>query len=199
MPSSYTTRDDEILGSVEHAAQMMRNIAHQYASDYDDLYQVAAETALKVYDRAQQARDPVGYIHRSIRNAILNYIGATSPDHRVRTFADFYRVSSLDASLTHDPGFSLYDVVAVSSPDEEEDRDFSCLYTVLDSLPDAYREVVFMRFGLCGYAPQSFSEIARTLGIPYNTVKTHFRRVLAMLREYTELLDLVERHKPPEE
>ncbi len=186
MQSPHATKDNTIIGSVEHAAPMLRNIAHHYRQDYDDLYQVAAETALKVYDQAQEARNPVGYIQRTIRNAVLDYAGATSPDHRIRTFADYYHVESLDAPLTRESDLSLYDMVAIDSSGDEENRDFSCLYAVLDSLPDIYREVVCMRFGLCGYAPHRHSEIARILGIPGSTVRNRFHDALRMLRNYAE-------------
>jgi RNA polymerase sigma-70 factor (ECF subfamily) len=49
-------------------------------------------------------------------------------------------------------------------------------------LPDRYREVVALRF----FADLSLREIAETTGRPLNTVKTHLRRGLEMLRPTIE-------------
>jgi RNA polymerase sigma-70 factor, ECF subfamily len=49
-------------------------------------------------------------------------------------------------------------------------------------LPDRYREVVALRF----FADLSLQEIAETTGRPLNTVKTHLRRGLEMLRPAIE-------------
>jgi len=51
-------RNDYILESLRQAEFLMRDIARRYASDYDDLYQVAAEIALKYYERAQKNDKP---------------------------------------------------------------------------------------------------------------------------------------------
>jgi len=50
-------------------------------------------------------------------------------------------------------------------------------------LPERYRIVVSLRYG----GGLSFGEIASTLDLPENTVKTHFQRAKLLLRRELEL------------
>jgi RNA polymerase sigma-70 factor, ECF subfamily len=61
------------------------------------------------------------------------------------------------------------------------ERDARLRRAVLE-LPDRYREAVALRF----FADLSLQEIAATTGRPLNTVKTHLRRGLEMLRPTIE-------------
>jgi RNA polymerase sigma-70 factor (ECF subfamily) len=61
------------------------------------------------------------------------------------------------------------------------ERDARLRQAVLE-LPDRYREAVALRF----FADLSLQEIAETTGRPVNTVKTHLRRALDMLRSTVE-------------
>ncbi len=186
-------KEHDILKSVQDATRMMRNIAYHYASSYDDLYQVAAEKAVRVYDRAQETPNPAAYLHRAIRNAILDYVGATRISHRKQTLADHYLIESLDAPLADDDdAFSLQDIVSADTQESSEECDFSRLYAVLEALPKIYREVIYMHFGLCGYGVHRDSDIAAMLGVSHAVIRTRLCYAKAMLRQYRELLDLVE-------
>ena len=183
-------RNDYILESLRQAEFLMRDIARRYASDYDDLYQVAAEIVLKYYDRAQQMTNPRAYLHRAIRNAIFQYVGIAGT-HK-QTLADHYRIRSLDAPLRSDSTRSLYSLIGHTVPHVEGDaRDYSCLYAILDALPSTSREVLCMRFGLCGYGVHRNCDIARLLGISQEAAKTRFQYAKTMLRQHIELLNLV--------
>jgi RNA polymerase sigma-70 factor, ECF subfamily len=52
------------------------------------------------------------------------------------------------------------------------------LHEAIEALPPKYRQVVAMRYA----SELSFEEIAAALGLPENTVKTHFHRAKALLR-----------------
>ncbi len=185
-------RDAYILESLRRADPMIRGIARRSVSDYDDLYQVAAEVTLKHYERAQQAMNPRAYLHRAIRNAILTYAGI-APRTSYELLAHRYQIVSFDAPLARDSDFSLYDLTdEAMSPQISKIRDFSHLYATLSVLPPTYREVICMRFGLCGYSVYRPCEIARLLGIHQDTERYRFHRALAVLQQHIELLDLVE-------
>lgn len=182
-------RDNTIIESVERAAPLVQHLAIRYTDDYDELYQVAAEAALKAYGGAQRASNPAAYIHRAIHNALLTYVGVASS--RAQRLSDHYLIESLDAPLTSDSLLSLQDVVMITPPQKGDDHDYSRLYALVGALPEIYREVICMRFGLCGYGVHRNCEVARHLGVPRQTATTRLYRGLAMLQQYTELLDLV--------
>jgi RNA polymerase sigma factor (sigma-70 family) len=171
---------------------MLWNMARQSGYEFDELYQVAAVGALRYYDRAQASANPRAYLHRAIRSTILDHIGAAR-SHK-QTLADHYQIESLDARLTHDGDLSLYDLVGDATPVSSRDRDFSRLYTIINALPEIYRTALCMRFGLCGYGAHRPCEMARILGISQGVAKNRIYRAQAMLQEYAELRDLVERH-----
>jgi RNA polymerase sigma factor (sigma-70 family) len=183
-------RDNDIIESVEHAYPLLRHVAYRYDYDYEELYQVAAEAATLVYDQAQQAPDPVAYIHRAIRNQILIYTGAATK--RKQTLSDHYLIGSLDAPLAHNEAFSLHNVTASAPYASSEERDFSRLYACIEALPAIYREVICMRFGLCGYGASRPCEIARLLGISQKVVDSRLRYAKKMLQQYSELIEIVE-------
>jgi RNA polymerase sigma-70 factor (ECF subfamily) len=64
------------------------------------------------------------------------------------------------------------------SPPPESDR-LDGLRTVIDTLPEHHREVVFMRF----LDSMSLNEIALALGIALGTVKSRLHHAIATLRE----------------
>ncbi len=117
------------MESLQEAASMLQNIAYHCNQDYEDLYQVAAETAVEAYDRAQATDRPRAYLHRAIRLSVLKYAGATKPTHRVKRLSDYYQTVSLDAPRTSSGDLSLYDLVSEAAP-AGETRDFSRLHTL---------------------------------------------------------------------
>ena len=188
-------RDDYILESLRQAAPMIQNLAIRYTDDYDELYQVAAEATLKWHNKAQQATNPRAYLHRAIRSTILTYVGATNGGKQ--TLANHYRIMSLDAPQYTDSNQSFYDLLDTTLPPiEGEPPNYERLYAILDALPEIYRKVICMRFGLCGYGVHRPCEIAQILGISQKTEAYRFQHAKAMLRQYTELLDLVQSHTP---
>jgi RNA polymerase sigma-70 factor (ECF subfamily) len=78
------------------------------------------------------------------------------------------------------PQVSLEDVPEPSTPPDEDDLLLSeMLRRVVDTLPEKPRMVVILRY----QEDLDPTEIAQVLGMPVNTVKSHLRRSLAMLRE----------------
>jgi RNA polymerase sigma-70 factor (ECF subfamily) len=78
------------------------------------------------------------------------------------------------------PQVSLEDVPEPVAAQDEEDMLLSeMLRKVVDTLPEKPRMVVILRY----QEDMEPAEIARVLKMPLNTVKSHLRRSLALLRE----------------
>lgn len=98
------------------------------------------------------------------------------------------RKRALDFSALVDPETSESPIDAVADPDPLPDAllEHADLQRILREailrLPERYRIVVSLRYA----GELSFGEIARTLGLPENTVKTHFQRAKAILRRELE-------------
>ncbi len=99
------------------------------------------------------------------------------------------RKRALDFSALVDPETAESPIDAVADPDPLPDAVLEhadlqrMLREAIARLPERYRAVVSLRYA----GELSFAEIAQTLGLPENTVKTHFQRAKAMLRR--ELAD----------
>jgi RNA polymerase sigma factor (sigma-70 family) len=72
-------------------------------------------------------------------------------------------------------------------PEELAEREdvADAVQRTISALPDRYRTVVAMRYS----TDLTFAEIGQVLGLPENTVKTHFQRAKALLR--AELSSLI--------
>jgi RNA polymerase sigma-70 factor (ECF subfamily) len=78
------------------------------------------------------------------------------------------------------PQVSLEDVPEPSIAAEQGDPMLSAaLQRIVETLPEKARMVIILRY----QEDLEPAEIARALGMPINTVKSHLRRSLAMLRE----------------
>jgi RNA polymerase sigma-70 factor (ECF subfamily) len=78
------------------------------------------------------------------------------------------------------PQVSLEDVPEpMTAPAEDDFMLSDTLRRLVDTLPEKARMVVVLRY----QEDLEPAEIARTLGMPINTVKSHLRRSLAMLRD----------------
>jgi DNA-directed RNA polymerase specialized sigma24 family protein len=194
MQSRHSAKHDFIMESLRQASPMLWNMARQFGYEFDELYQVAAVTAMEAYDRAQKMVNPRSYLHRALHYAVMRHVGIPNPKGGKQTLASRYQIVSLDALGSKDSDLSLYDLVEEATPAPSRDRDLSRLYTLINALPEIYRTPLCMRFGLCGYGVHQPCEIARILGIPRTRANNRICEAKAMLREYTELRDLVERH-----
>jgi RNA polymerase sigma-70 factor (ECF subfamily) len=94
------------------------------------------------------------------------------------------RKRALNFSALTDPETAESPIDSVADPDPLPDAvlEHADLQRILRQailrLPERYRTVVSLRYA----GELSFAEIAETLGLPENTVKTHFQRAKAILR-----------------
>lgn len=81
------------------------------------------------------------------------------------------------------PQIGLDDIAEPAAPEDDSDPLLTGrLRKMTASLPDKAREVVLLRY----QEDLEPAEIAKVLGMPVNTVKSHLQRGLAMLREKLE-------------
>jgi RNA polymerase sigma-70 factor (ECF subfamily) len=107
---------------------------------------------------------------------------------RNKSLDSLKRKRALDFSALVDPETAESPIDNVADPDPlpEAVLEHADLKRILREailrLPERYRTVVSLRYG----GELSFGEIALTLGLPENTVKTHFQRAKAILRRELE-------------
>lgn len=132
------------------------------------------------------AQDVFVQIYRSLPSARLDlpfrpwlYVIA-----RNKCLDSLKRKSALSFSALEDPETLESPIDAVADPDPLPDAVLESadlqriLREAIVQLPEKYRTVVSLRYA----GGLSFAEIAETLGLPENTVKTHFQRAKALLR-----------------
>lgn len=178
-PSLVEERNKYILESLRQATPMLRNMARHYDLDFDELYQTAAEIALRWYDYAIGSPNPRAYLHKAIRRSCLNMTGVTNP-HRKHKLSDFYQIVSLDIPLFNGKSI-LRDLIPELPQVMVDTRGFTSVYAAIDTLPTIYHEVIVLRFGLFGYAPHSMKEIAERTGRPFQTAQSQYYRAIHRL------------------
>jgi len=193
-------------------SERVASIAYRYSnneagSEQEDLYSIGMTEAIEAMSRYLPSLGPlsqnkqIGYLvvaarHRMVAHHRRGHSDIMCRPSQVRSAAP---VLSLDG----DPdGFSLYNEVAspdllpTASPTGER---FGLLYEILDTLPAHLREVVCMRYGLCGHGEHRPYEIAGVLKISQDVVNGRLRIALRQLRQHTELLSLVGTSSFPQE
>ncbi len=148
--------------TLERHRDSIRRVARGLVRDYDRTEDVAQETALRALSGEVRPRKNVG--------ACLAGVARNVACRLLRREAARPRVES--AAARDEPQPSVLD--ALARLDEQR--------LVLDAvrkLPDPYRSAVLLRY-IDGLPPRA---IARRLGCPVETVKSHLKRGLARLRE----------------
>jgi DNA-directed RNA polymerase specialized sigma24 family protein len=180
--SSYEDeRDTFVMESLRQAEGMIRNIAIRHGADYEDLYQVAAEHALKYCEHAMCAVNPRAYLQKAIQTACLRYLNLTSVNTRKRQLSDYYRIVSLDKPLRVDSEATLESVVAaIDHISREYPQE---VYDAVQSLPEKCYVPLCMRYGLFGYPPHTWREMSLSLRIAESTLHDRVCRAVELLRE----------------
>lgn len=158
---------------VQRYAKPIFNFVFRMVGNYADADDVAQDVFIQVFKALPKARTDLPFkpwLYVIARNKALDLLKRKRPV----LFSD---VANHD-DRSEDPGASIAD----SAPLPEELAERADLQRVLQeavaSLPPKYRQVVAMRYA----AELSFAEISASLGLPENTVKTHFHRAKSLLR-----------------
>lgn len=155
------------------------NFAYRMVGRHDDADDVAQDVFVQVYRSLPVARTDLPFkpwLYVIARNKCLDFLKRRRP----LLFADVE---------SDDDGDGIAARVQDTEPLPEELAERADLQRVLheaiEELPPKYRQVVALRYA----SELSFEEISTSLGLPENTVKTHFHRAKALLR--TKLAGLV--------
>lgn len=167
-------------------------IANQYGQDGDtvkDLEQVGRIglwTAFNKYDPTKEIpfmKFAVWYIKKEM----MKFLDENARTIRIpanqlynKEFISTTRTISLDTPINDDTG-TLHDVIG--SEVSEEGKDFTSLYTTLESLKkDSHREMVKMKFGFAPYnEPHTNEDIAQEYGCTRENVRQIITKVLKKL------------------
>jgi RNA polymerase sigma-70 factor (ECF subfamily) len=148
------------------------NFAYRMTGNYAEADDIAQDVFVQVYRALPSARLDLPFkpwLYVIARNKCLDYL-------KKKRALDFSAIEDPD---THE---SAVDAIADSDPLPEEILERNELQRMLREaimrLPERYRTVVSLRYA----GGLSFGEIAATLSLPENTVKTHFQRAKALLR-----------------
>ncbi|MCX6022146.1 MAG: RNA polymerase sigma factor, partial [Chloroflexi bacterium] len=158
--------------------------ALRFMGNPDDADDAAQETLIQVYQALPVSRLDFAFrpwLYRVARNKCIDMLR---------------RKRSLTFSALHGDDDD-FDSIEGSIPDTDplpdqlaERADLQrILHEAINTLPLKYRTVVTLRY----VADLTFGEIGESLGLPENTVKTHFQRAKGMLR--AKLQELAPRHE----
>ncbi len=136
------------------------------AEDAEDLTQEVFLQLLRALPGARTDLPLRPWIFVIARNKCLDHLKRRRP-------LPFTRLSASDATALDLPDAAL-------SPEERVERDGlqEAVQRAIAALPERYRAVVALRYT----TDLTFGEIGQVLGLPENTVKTHFQRAKALLR-----------------
>lgn len=155
-------------------ARPLYNAALRILGDGDDAADAAQEALIQLYVALPRARLDLPlrpWLFRVCRNRSVDLL-------RRR------RALPFSAFAAHDGNPSPVESVADGQPLPEEVAARHDLQAILGaaitSLPHHYRNVVALRYT----SDLTFGEIAGVLGLPENTVKTHFHRAKGLLRRF---------------
>ncbi|HZU77357.1 MAG TPA: sigma-70 family RNA polymerase sigma factor [Dehalococcoidia bacterium] len=155
------------------------NFTLRMLGNRDDADDVAQDVFVQIYRSLPRARTDLPFkpwLYVIARNKCLDFLKRRRP------------LLFTDIEGDDPEGEGMEARIEDTEPLPEELAERADLQRVLQAaiaaLPPKYRQVVAMRYA----AELSFEEIAASLGLPENTVKTHFHRAKALLR--TALSDL---------
>lgn len=152
------------------------NYAYHLLGGYDEASDAVQETLIQVYQALPKAKLDLPFrpwFYQILRNKCLDGL---------RRRRAIVRLAPSGAGDPDDPASPLEMVPDPDPLPEElhERRDLQeVLHACIADLPPKYREVVALRYA----TELTFEEIGAALGLPVNTVKTHFQRAKVILRE----------------
>ncbi len=167
--------DEGAFGTlVERHHRRAITFAYGLLGNYDDAVDAAQQGFIQLF-RALPTLDlqrPLRpWLWRTIRNRCIDLLRQRRPQERLLPDRDEAGVSS-PAEALPDPD-PLPDEIAQRADLQH------LLRTAILRLPEAYREVVTLRY----VADLTFAEIGTVLGVPENTARIRFHRAKAPLRE----------------
>ena len=171
---------------IERNLRLVAHIMKKYyaqTADQEDLISIGTIGLIKgitTFDASRGARLAT-YAARCVENEILMHFRAQKKSAQDVSLSDYIETGTDGAAL------SLMDVVSqdedmLENLSHREDRKKVC-QAVDRVLTEQERQVVLMRYGLGGYAPQRQRDVALRLGISRSYVSRIEKRALGKLRD----------------
>ena len=171
---------------IERNLRLVAHIMKKYyaqTADQEDLISIGTIGLIKgitTFDASKGARLAT-YAARCVENEILMHFRAQKKSAQDVSLSDYIETGTDGAAL------SLMDVVSqdedmLENLSHREDRKKVC-QAVDRVLTEQERQVVLMRYGLGGYAPQRQRDVALRLGISRSYVSRIEKRALGKLRD----------------
>jgi RNA polymerase sigma-70 factor (ECF subfamily) len=148
------------------------SFVRRFTGRVEDADDITQETFIKVWKhlkRYDEHRSFTAWLFRIARNTAIDWVRR----RRDHAFSDFERddgSNALTETLVDDA--LLPDVLA------DQAQDFIFLEKLLAQLSPAQREVVLLRHE----TNMTFEEMSEAMNVPFNTVKSRYRRALAALQ-----------------
>jgi RNA polymerase sporulation-specific sigma factor len=171
---------------IEHNMRLISHIIRKYYSSYqypDDLLSIGSLGLIKAVDtfKSDKGTRFATYGARCIQNEILMFFRSQKKTNMEISLNDTIDVDRDGNPLTY------LDIVAI--PEHiAEDIDMNIhierIRRLVDTeLDEREREIVVLRYGLCGFAPKTQREVAKHLGISRSYVSRIEKRALGILKE----------------
>lgn len=171
---------------IEHNLRLVVYIARRFENtgvNLEDLISIGTIGLIKGISTYRQEKNIklATYASKCIENEILMYI---------RKIASQRAEVSLDEPINTDYDGNELLLSDILGTDEDvvtgrldEDVDLQLLRQALQQLTQREQEIVYMRFGLCGYQELTQKEVAQKLGISQSYISRLEKRIMARLRK----------------
>lgn len=171
---------------IEHNMRLISHVIRKYYSSYsnpDELLSVGSLGLIKAVDSFQFEKGTrfATYGARCIQNEILMFFRSQKKNNMEVSLNDTIDVDRDGNPLTYLDIISTPETIA-------EDIDMSIniekVRKLVDTKLDARsREIIVLRYGLCGYHPKTQREVAAYLGISRSYVSRIEKRALSILKD----------------
>ncbi|MBQ9084415.1 MAG: RNA polymerase sporulation sigma factor SigK [Clostridia bacterium] len=171
---------------IERNLRLVSHIIRKYYSSYsspDELLSVGCLGLIKAVDsfKSEKGTRFATYGARCVQNETLMYFRSQKKLQNEVSINDTIDVDKDGNPLTYLDIISVEENIA----EEIELKGFTdCLSDMVNRvLDERQRQIIILRYGLCGYQPRTQKEVARLLGISRSYVSRIEKRALELMRE----------------
>lgn len=171
---------------IEHNLRLVSHMIRKYYASYpypDDLLSIGSLGLIKAVDtfRSEVGTRFATYGAKCIQNEILMFFRAQKKGGMEVSINETIDVDRDGNPLTYLDIISVPDTV---NEEVELKMHMERVRTLVDTvLPEREREIIVLRYGLCGYQPKTQREVARHLGISRSYVSRIEKKALTRLRD----------------
>lgn len=171
---------------IEHNMRLISHIIRKYYSSYqspDELLSIGSLGLIKAVDSFDFEKGTrfATYGARCIQNEILMFFRAQKKNNMEVSLNDTIDVDRDGNPLTYLDIISMPETIA---EDIEMNMNIDKVRQLVDTaLDERSREIIILRYGLCGYQPKTQREVATYLGISRSYVSRIEKKALAILKD----------------